>query len=834
MRIPGYRIVRKINQGGMSTVYLAVQVSVGRQVALKVMSPIFNADPVFSQRFQREANIVGQLSHPNIVSIYDIGCYKNLNYIAMDFLPGGTVHDRMREGNIGPAETLRILKDVAKALDVAHEKGYVHRDIKPENILFRDDDTTVLSDFGVAKAISSASKVTNAGTVVGTPHYMSPEQSRGMTIDGRSDLYSLGIVFFEMLTGSVPFQGEESVAIAIKHLTSPIPTLPPQHSIYQHFLNRLLAKSPKERFQNGQEVVAAIESIEQTLAGNPNRRTPMTDPTDMNVMTLLRALVITSFAAIKFRVMQFAETIFRWRWTPNRGFYAHPNAKVTEIRTEVDSNEEKRNTVVSTRVRKAAHYEDIPTKKLGLVTRAFMFMFVIGVIWSAISVGLVRYNVATDKIFPSGLHETIITTASVVGEYADRALGRNTNKYATAPKQNNSVQIASSAINNDHVLQESQTDINRNRLTNVENVDTENEDIKTNLTELEKNLEENSKPVIENNEIDIAEVKEPATAENTNKPVSTYAFTVNPLPNDARIRILNIRERYRPGIELQSGRYSIEVSKDGYETHTAWHRVNGNLTLDIALSPIYQSGDTIVDTLSDGSNGPEMIVLPTGRFNMGKQGVENASPVREVEINYALAFSKYEVTFAQFEKFLVATDKSVPDDSKWGRGSRPIINVSWNDAVAYANWLSETSGEQYRLPTESEWEFAARAGTEDDYWWGDDRPNTNANCKRGCKSDYTSVFSSKSAPVGSFPANPFSIHDTAGNVAEWVMDCYQNHFSGAPVDGKAVNNEECSERVLRGGAMDNNYRALYSHVREGKSPQTTSNTIGIRLVRELK
>lgn len=172
MQIPGYRIIRKINQGGMSTVYLAIQLSVGREVALKVMSPALNADPVFSERFQREANIVGQLSHPNIVSIYDIGRYKNLNYIAMDYLPGGSIHDKMTTG-LSTQESLRITKEIALALDHAHDKGYIHRDIKPENILFRENDAAVLSDFGVAKTVSTASRMTNAGTVVGTPHYLS-------------------------------------------------------------------------------------------------------------------------------------------------------------------------------------------------------------------------------------------------------------------------------------------------------------------------------------------------------------------------------------------------------------------------------------------------------------------------------------------------------------------------------------------------------------------------------------------------------------------------------------------------------------------------------------
>ena len=258
LQIPGYRIIRKINQGGMSTVYLAIQMSVGRIVALKVMNPSLTSDPAFSERFQREATIVGQLSHPNIVAIYDIGRSEDLNYIAMDYLPGGSVHDKMINGLTGE-EALKVTKEIANALDHAHEKGYIHRDIKPENILFRADNSAVLSDFGVAKGIVGVSRATHVGTVVGTPHYMSPEQARGQPVDSRSDLYSLGVVFFEMLTGALPYQGEDAVTIALKHISAPIPKLPVQYQIYQKLLDKFLAKDPSQRFQSGHEVSVAID-----------------------------------------------------------------------------------------------------------------------------------------------------------------------------------------------------------------------------------------------------------------------------------------------------------------------------------------------------------------------------------------------------------------------------------------------------------------------------------------------------------------------------------------------------------------------------------------------
>lgn len=775
----------------MSTVYLAIQLSVGREVALKVMSPVLNADPVFSERFQREANIVGQLSHPNIVSIYDIGRYKSLNYIAMDYLPGGTVHEKMRDG-LEAAEVLTVIKEVAKALDVAHTKGYVHRDVKPENILFREDGTAVLTDFGVAKTTSAASKVTNAGTVVGTPHYMSPEQARGHPIDGRSDIYSLGIVFYEMLTGVVPYQAEEAVAIAIKHLTAPVPTLPGQHAVYQGVLNRLLAKNANDRFQRGAEIVEAITAIEETLGGYPARRTPQTNPSDMNVMALFKALLLTSFAVLRIKLSQMGAGVFNWRWTPNRGFFRHPDAKVTEVRTEVDTGENQRNTVVSTRIRKAAHYQEMSSRKLGIVTRGFALLFTASIVWSALCVGLVRFNAPLDQYLPSGLEEFVYSTAASIEGYAERF-----SRLESAEEQNFASSRPSSAS-------------------------------------------------IQNQDFDLLEVEQPdrqssAHDVNVEEPIpnaspiakSRYALSVATEPADALIRILNIREKYRDGIELESGRYHLEVSKPGYATHRQWVSLRGgDLTVEHQLEPLHTPGEVLFDTLANGGKGPEMIVIVPGRFTMGQKGEAHLSPERDVHIIRKFAIGKYEVTFADYQQFANATDAAIPDDNRWGQGSRPVINVSWHDAMAYTTWLSEQTGRTYRLPTEAEWEYSARAGSSAANWWGDGAASDRANCKRGCDSDYTGLLSSKTAPVGSFPPNPFGLHDTAGNVAEWVLDCYQNHYIGAPTDGSAVAAENCSSRLVRGGAARDSYTELFSYAREKESAATKSDMIGFRVVRE--
>ena len=266
--IPGYRIIRQLGQGGTATVYLAIQNSFGREVALKVMSPLLNQDPTFAPRFTREARIVSQMHHASIVPVFDVGEHQRHHYLSMELLPGGDLRQRIVEGKCGPAAALDICTAIGSALELAHRKGFVHRDIKPQNILFRENGTPVLTDFGIARAIDVGTSLTAAGMFVGTPNYMSPEQVKGLELDGRSDLYSLGIVFYEMLTGQVPYQADSALSIALKHLSDPLPPLPPQLAGYQPFLNRLTAKNREQRFANSAEVLRAISTLQPVPVGH--------------------------------------------------------------------------------------------------------------------------------------------------------------------------------------------------------------------------------------------------------------------------------------------------------------------------------------------------------------------------------------------------------------------------------------------------------------------------------------------------------------------------------------------------------------------------------------
>lgn len=262
MQIPGYQIERELGQGGMAIVYLALQESLHRHVALKVIKPILTTDEEFAQRFMREGRIIAQLSDPHIVTVYDIASHDQTYYLSMEYLPGDTLQQRIRNG-LPLGEALSVAKAIAGALHYAHRRGIIHRDIKPQNILFRENGTPVLTDFGIAKTLGSSTIMTRTGLSIGTPRYMSPEQIRGQDVDARADIYSFGVLFYEMLTGNVPYTANDSFALAMMHVTAPIPELPPGLGRYQPLLLRLLDKDPEQRFQTGQEFVAALDFLEK-------------------------------------------------------------------------------------------------------------------------------------------------------------------------------------------------------------------------------------------------------------------------------------------------------------------------------------------------------------------------------------------------------------------------------------------------------------------------------------------------------------------------------------------------------------------------------------------
>jgi predicted Ser/Thr protein kinase len=276
-----YRIIEQIGVGGMATVYKAFQPAMDRYVAVKVIASQFAQDPTFTQRFRREARAIAQLEHAHILPVYDYGEAGGLSYLVMRYLEAGTLEERLAQGQPSLLEVNRIIGQVGGALDYAHRVGVVHRDVKPSNVLIDAEGNTYLTDFGLAKMVGTPSHLTGVGVGIGTPTYMSPEQGQGAKVDARTDVYSLGVMLYRMVTGRVPYDAETPLAIVLKHVHEPLPLprsiRPDLPEGVERVILRAMAKEPEDRFQTVKEMVyaldAAVRAAEAAARTEPKAQT---------------------------------------------------------------------------------------------------------------------------------------------------------------------------------------------------------------------------------------------------------------------------------------------------------------------------------------------------------------------------------------------------------------------------------------------------------------------------------------------------------------------------------------------------------------------------------
>ena len=262
-----YELLEKIGEGGMGSVYKAKCHLLNRFVAVKILKAELNNDEDFVARFKREATSIASLSHPNIVNVHDVGAEEHINFIVMEYIDGKTLKQIIKEnGRISSRETLDIVFQVAKALECAHKNNIIHRDIKPDNIMIMEDNMVKVMDFGIAK-VDDSRTVTNSNNVMGTVRYFSPEQAKGNFVDCRTDIYSLGIVMYEMVTGQVPYNADSAISIAMMHIQEPV--IPPKEIITDipENINQVILKSmqkePIKRYQTAREMADVLKTIKQ-------------------------------------------------------------------------------------------------------------------------------------------------------------------------------------------------------------------------------------------------------------------------------------------------------------------------------------------------------------------------------------------------------------------------------------------------------------------------------------------------------------------------------------------------------------------------------------------
>jgi serine/threonine protein kinase len=259
-RIPGYRFIQTIARSANSEVYVAHSEELGHQVAIKIQRTGALLDASDEERFERERELLTRIKHPSVVDVYDWGRGEGFSYIATEYFPSGSLELRIRN-LMTVKDSIDIFLQIAGALVAIHSTGLCHRDLKPANVMMRPDGRVVLIDFGLAKHVDGTAMLTNAGEVRGSPFYISPEQAAGEAVDQRSDLYSLGVMLYEMLTGKRPFTGSSVIAIIEAHRSEPIPALPPELSRFQWLIEGLLAKHPNERFPSASAALARLAKM---------------------------------------------------------------------------------------------------------------------------------------------------------------------------------------------------------------------------------------------------------------------------------------------------------------------------------------------------------------------------------------------------------------------------------------------------------------------------------------------------------------------------------------------------------------------------------------------
>ena len=256
-RVSGYRGLQLIGEGGTARVYLARREADGLQLVLKVLLPELTAETLVVQRFMQEFSLIQKIQSAHVTRIFDLNYDRGIAYLAMEYFGAGDLRDRIKAG-FAPLPALKLFAQIARALDAIHEAGVVHRDLKPHNIMFRDQHHLAIVDFGGAKAIGEESGLTKIGQVVGTPNYMSPEQILGQPLDARSDLYSLGVILHQLLTGRTLYQARDTAELMDMHVNAPTPQLPAHLAGFQKLLSRLVAKLPEQRFASARELYAYI------------------------------------------------------------------------------------------------------------------------------------------------------------------------------------------------------------------------------------------------------------------------------------------------------------------------------------------------------------------------------------------------------------------------------------------------------------------------------------------------------------------------------------------------------------------------------------------------
>ncbi len=730
-----YNILEQIGQGGMATVYKAHDQRLERQVAIKFIRPSAIVSKEHAEkllkRFEREAKALAKLSHPNIVKVYDYGEYENLPYIVMEYLPGGTLKNKI--GKPMPVmEAAKLIEPVARALDYAHKHDIIHRDVKPANILMTESGEVTLTDFGIAKLLESeeSTALTGTGVGIGTPEYMAPEQGAGKPIDNRADVYALGILFFELLTGRKPFQGETPVATMLKQMNDPLPDIrqyvPNISEEIVHILNKALEKDPQNRYIDMGAFAERLEKI-----AHPGKKSSETEETNIlaegkTVIAMYPPIPSAAYTSPRTPDFPYQSSI-----SPS----AQPSESVqpTAIRSTVENYPPSISTPTSidktpyaTPIQPAIDqyysppaqtplevYPNVPQPRASTDGYAAYLPPTSTRSTGKSKIGLTTVIGIISIILLGGIVIVILLSIAIFSPPAPRDNNENTN---------------------------------------------------LNSTPIQKGI--------------------------APPPGSTQI-----IPKDTSVMV------YVPEGEFLMG--SIVSDKDAFVDEKPQH-------------PVYLDAFWIDRT--EVTNFMFKAYVSESKYKTDAEKIGQSSL-------YDTAKQDWEMVQGVNWQHPSGQSSTIT-----GYENNPVVHVSWNDAQAYCKWAGK------RLPSEAEWEKAARGTDSRKFPWGNTVPegnllnfaDKNTNLPAADKEINDGFMFT--APVGSFPdgASPFGALDMAGNVWEWVRDKYDKDYYAASPLLNPTGTQKGLTTIFRGGSWTSRARYVRITNRGYSLPNVSDDNTGFR------
>ncbi|MGE5168657.1 MAG: protein kinase domain-containing protein [Deltaproteobacteria bacterium] len=704
IEVPGYQIKREIGVGGMASVHLAVQTSLEREVALKVMAPALAADPAFSKRFLQEARMLASLAHPNIVAVYDVGVTPaQLHYFSMQYLPGGDFASRVERG-IDERELVLTLAGVARALGYAHQRGYVHRDVAPGNVLYDANGNPVLTDFGIALATVTGGHITSSGFSVGTSHYMSPEQARGGDVDARSDIYSLGVLAYFGLARKPPYDGADGFAVAYAHVFEPIPRLPAEHAHWQGLIDRALAKDPKDRYADTEQFLDALAGVAPQYAAlfREDAAAPATVPAAERATVAMK---------------------------PVR---EEPATRPMSRKAEVDEAATVRNVRPAATPAPASAESPAPP-------RAWLRWWPVAIVVAGIALIGIALLARRGNPPPAPVAAPVAATPV---ETAEPAVAGNASP--TAPPA--AVAPPTTAMDSIDAA-------------NAQNAGTPPQPAEEFPTVVDPLVE-----ALRMGQLDLTQQRLTMPASDNALDRFRFALRMDPRNRAARQGIAGIAKKYiefaqknlANGDAAQFGQYlqrAADVMKNvpddtdvakviasarhdaaapfvakGKAAATAWDKAGASTAYEKALqldpdnadahagikfaATIGEAGFGFHDKFADGTTGPEMVLLDA-HLAMARHDVTRGEFARFWNAAGRKQFAGKEHECGDREKIFTGSggrnwQKPGIEGGDWG-DDQPVVCVSIAQAIAYAQWLGRETGKRYRLPTSAEFD-RGRAG----------------------------------------------------------------------------------------------------------------------------